>query len=97
MPYLNGVRVTQDEFARARADSPLLLLHTGPNGENPAPGPEIDPETSAPKAKKRAGTQRSKTNKATTKAAIANALGTDAESLADIDVSSLDVEPTKED
>lgn len=76
MPYLNGKRVSQDEYI-AYLGNPLQTLHTSANGVNPAPAPDIDEETGAPEVKpKRAGTQRSKRSKATVAAAIADALGT---------------------
>lgn len=106
MPYLNGVRVSQDAYSRAkriaegRDPDDDGRLHTGPRGENPAPPPVIDEETGAPvsKSKKKAGSQRSKRSAATVKSAVADALGvkTDSPALADIDASGLEDESDKE-
>lgn len=78
MPYINGKRVTQAEWAAAHGN-PVQQLFTSPRGENPAPAPVIDEETGAPesKPKKRAGTQRSQRSEATVAAAVADALGTE--------------------
>lgn len=94
MPYDQGVRISQEEYVRrkqAREGREQQYLHTGPNGENPAPAPELDPETQAPKVKP-SGSKRSKANKASAKAAIADATGVspDSPTLADIDASGLD-------
>ena len=82
MPYIDGKRVSQEEWI-ARYSS-LKVLHTGPNGENPAPEPELDPETGAPPVK----SKRTKRTSKATKAAIADAMGVKADdpSLADLDV-----------
>ena len=100
MPYINGQRVSQAEYARAkrlaegRDPDEEQFLHTGPRGENPAKAPDIDETTGAPvsKSKKKAGSERSKRTTATVKAAVADALGikTDSPALADIDASALD-------
>lgn len=90
MPYIDGVRVSQEEFIARNSGTPQRL-YTGPNGENPAPGPDLDEETRAPKQPKRAGTQRSKSSKATAKAAIADATGVSPESET-LDTSGLDDE-----
>ena len=90
MPYINGVRVSAEEWQRVNGSS-VTRLHTGPNGENPAPGPELDPETQAPKAEKKAGKKRSARSKATIAAAVADATGAEAPDL-DLDVTDLDAD-----
>lgn len=89
MPYIDGVRVSNEQW-QDRYGS-LAKLHTGPNGENPATAPDIDPETNAPKVKK-AGGSRSKRSTKSAKAAVADALGVknDNPVLDAIDVSGLD-------
>ena len=91
MPYINGQRVTNEEWTRRNGS--LQQLHTGPNGENPADAPELDAEVGAPqpKAKQKAGGKRTKRSEQAAKAAVADALGVaaDAAVLADVDVSGL--------
>lgn len=91
MPYVDGKRVSNDEWTALYGSS--APFHTGPNGDNPATAPDIDDEVGAPKSKK-AGNKRSPKSAASTKAAIADALGVKEGSpqLADIDVSDLDEE-----
>lgn len=93
MPYVNGARVTNQEWTDRFGS--IKQLHTGPGGENPADAPEVDPEVGAPKpvkTSKGAGGKRSKRSSASAKAAIADALGVTGDSpvLADIDVSGID-------
>lgn len=87
MPYINGQRVTNEEYTAAFG-SGAQLLHTGPHGENPAPEGEPTDIVGKPKGKK----ERSKPSQKKAKAAIADALGVDADDpqLEDIDVSGLD-------
>lgn len=98
MPYIDGKRVTMDEWQAANGSIPQQF-HTGPDGENPAGEVELDADTGAPPVKvkgpkKAAGNQRSKRSEKAAKAAIANALGvsTDSSQLEDIDVSGLDAD-----
>jgi hypothetical protein len=90
MPYVNGKRVSQQEWIALNGHT--ILLHTGPNGENPASGPDIDADTGVPKPKPKAGGNRSQRSAKAAKAAIADALGVkeDSHVLDDIDVSGLD-------
>lgn len=94
MPYIDGKRVTNQEWTERYGS--IQKLHTGPDGENPASAPDIDPELGAPqvekKAKKGAGGNRSAKSAKATKAAIADALGVKdgSPALEDIDVSGLD-------
>lgn len=93
MPYINGQRVSNEEWTRINGS--ITQLHTGPNGENPAEAPEVDASTGAPKQKKgKAGGKRSQRSESAAKAAVADALGVapDAAALADIDVSGLDLD-----
>jgi len=92
MPYVDGKRISNEEWT-ARFGS-IQKLHTGPNGENPATQPDLDPETHAP-VQKQAGKRRSARSTAKVNAAIADATGADVASLPD--VTGLDVEPEKED
>lgn len=96
MPYIDGRRVTNEEWTRVNGS--LSLLHTGPNGDNPAEAPELDAEVGAPKSKSKgkAGGKRSARSEKAAKAAVADALGLapDADALADIDVSGLDLDAT---
>ena len=71
MPYINGKRVSNQEWQDTY--SSLKLLHTGPNGENPAGPPELDEETGAPPVEKVA--KRAKRSAAKAKAAVADAMG----------------------
>ena len=80
MPYIEGRRVSAQEW-QDRYGS-LKTLHTGPNGENPAEAPELDPETKAPKSKP--GKRRGGTTGKKRAAAIADAMGVDADALPDI-------------
>lgn len=80
MPYIDGKRVSNQEW-QDRYGS-LAKLHTGPNGENPADAPELDPETKAPKSKP--GKRRGETTGKKRTAAIADAMGVSTESLPDI-------------
>lgn len=93
MPYVNGKRISNEEWTDRFGS--LQKFHTGPNGENPATEPDIDPETKAPVVEKKAGSKRSTRSKAKVKAAIADATGASVESLPD--VTGLDAEPEKED
>lgn len=94
MPYVNGKRVSTEEYLAANGRT-LELMRTGPRGENPAEGPAIDPETGAPpvERKTKSGGKRSpgRSTKAA-KAAVANALGvsTNSPTLDDIDTTGLD-------
>ena len=80
MPYIDGRRVSNAEWTERYGS--LAKLHTGPNGENPADAPELDPETKAPKSKpgKRRGVNTGKKRTA----AIADAMGVSTETLPDI-------------
>jgi hypothetical protein len=69
MPYIGGLRVSQEEWI-ARNGS-LQQFHTGPDGENPAPEPEVEDGQPVPKPKKKRSSRSTKA----TKAAIADALG----------------------
>jgi hypothetical protein len=84
MPYLNGKRVTQEEWAEANGSS-LTMFHTGPNGENPGQPVELDEETQAPKVEKKAGSRRSSKSKAKAAAAIATATGTELPDITGLD------------
>ena len=96
MPYIDGLRVSQEEFIKANSTS-TRMLHTGPNGDNPAEPPEIDPVTSGPKQPKQAGSKRSKTSAKSAKAAIADALGVTPESLPEVpSITDSDVEPSND-
>lgn len=98
MPYVDGKRVSNEEWTNLYGS--LAKLHTGPNGDNPASPPELDPETKAPKQKKGAGGKRSTRSTQSAKNAIADALGVkdDSPTLDAIDVSGLDVAaPEKKD
>lgn len=89
MPYQDGVRISQERYMELHSEG-LTVLHTGPNGENPAPsGPPIDPATGVPKSE---GRKRGKRTNKATKAAIADAMGVNAKDkqLDAIDVSGLD-------
>ena len=68
MPYVDGKRISNEEWT-ARFGS-IQKLHTGPNGENPATQPDLDPETHAP-VQKQAGKRRSARSTAKVNAAIA--------------------------
>lgn len=89
MPYIDGKRVSNTEWIERFGD--VRRLYTGQNGENPAPGPDLDEETGAPKALP-AGGNRSAASAKATKAAIADALGVSESSatLDDIDFSGID-------
>jgi hypothetical protein len=91
MPYLNGVRVSLAEWQRANGSN-AEQLHTGPNGENPAPPVELDPETNAPKSKpvSKAGSRRSSKGKAKVAAAIATATGTELPDITGLDAGAED-------
>lgn len=88
MPYVNGKRVTLDEYLEANG-STIEKMRTGPNGENPGESPDIDAEIGAPKSEKKTTKRRSGRSEKAAKAAIANALGTtvDSPAVADVDVS----------
>jgi hypothetical protein len=90
MPYIQGKRVSQAEWIALNGH--VVMLHTGPNGENPGRKVELDPDTGAPKAPPKAGGNRSQRSAKAAKAAIADALGVKEDSpvLDDIDVSGLD-------
>lgn len=96
MPYIDGQRVTNEEWTRRFGST--RQLYTGASGENPAPEPTIDEELGTvkvvPKAKGKAqaGGNRSAKSATATRAAIADALGVkdDSSTLDDIDVSGLD-------
>lgn len=95
MPYIDGKRVTNEEWTERFGS--IERLHTGPRGENPGSGPEMDTEIGVPKQKKggrKAGSARSKRSEKSAKAAVADAMGVsaDSEKLADIDVSGLDAD-----
>lgn len=92
MPYIDGVRVSNEEWTERYGS--IKKLHTGPGGENPAEAPAIEAETGAPPAKK---ARSSKSAKAA-KAAVADALGVkaDDEAVTAIDVSGLDAEAEEE-
>lgn len=96
MPYKDGVRISNEEWARLYSTTDQYK--TGPNGENPADAPELDADTGAPKSKKKAGTKRSPRSEKAAKAAIADALGVkeDSPKLDDIDVSGLDADKESE-
>jgi hypothetical protein len=98
VPYIDGKRVTAEEWQERYGS--IQKFHTGPDGDNPAPAPDIDPEVGAPKVKAaKAGGKRSKRSEAAAKAAIADALGvkTDSAVLADIDVTGFDAPGNTED
>lgn len=90
MPYIDGKRVSNEEWI-AKYGS-IQLLHTGPGGDNPASAPQIDAEVGAPKVEKKQ--KRSQRSVKAVKSAVADALGVKADSklLADLDVSGLDAE-----
>lgn len=92
MPYDQGVRISNEEYQWRYSNT--RLLHTGPNGENPADAPENDPVIGAPKSQKKEKPESTRTprSEASAKAAIADALGVadDSPVLEDIDVSGLD-------
>lgn len=88
MPYINGKRVSQDEWQATYGNT--APLHTGPRGENPALPPDLDEETGAPPSEskrkgRKPGSQRSKRSEKTVKAAVADALGVEATELPDLD------------
>jgi hypothetical protein len=88
MPYINGQRVSLQEWQDRY--SSLKVLHTGPNGENPAGDPALDEETGAPVEEEKPKARRSARSQKQAKAAIADALGKKASALADLDVSGAD-------
>ena len=96
MPYIDGKRVSQDEWINRF--SSIQKLHTGPHGENPAGPPGLD-EAGLPQPKPKAGGNRSKRSAKAARAAIADALGVkeDSHVLNDIDVSGLDAPDLSED
>jgi hypothetical protein len=57
VPYINGKRVSNDEWSKYHGSN-LQLLHTGPTGVNPASAPEVD-EAGAPAQKKAKRSPRS--------------------------------------
>lgn len=75
MPYINGVRVSAQEWADKYGS--LIKLHTGPNGDNPADPPVIDEETGGPVDERKAGSRRSSKSRAKVASAIAVATGTE--------------------
>jgi hypothetical protein len=87
VPYINGKRVSNDEWSKYHGSN-LQLLHTGPTGVNPASAPEVD-EAGAPAQKK---AKRSPRSAKAAKAAIAETLGVkeDSAMLDDIDVTGLE-------
>jgi hypothetical protein len=89
VPYIDGKRVSNEEWT-AKYGS-IQSLHTGPNGDNPAGAPVIDPELGTVKVQKK---QRSKRSSKAVKAAVADALGvaTTSDKLDELDVSSIDAE-----
>lgn len=84
MPYIEGKRVTTEEWQAANGSS-LTKFHTGPNGENPAEAPVLDEETGAPAPEKKAGNRRSSKGKAKVAAAIATATGQDLPDITGLD------------
>lgn len=84
MPYINGKRVTAEEWQAANGSS-LTKFHTGPNGENPASPPDLDEETAAPKQEKKAGNRRSSKSTAKVAKAIATATGQDLPDITGLD------------
>jgi len=104
MPYIDGQRVSNAEWTERFGT--IERLHTGPDGENPAAPPDIDPEIGAPKSERKtkntdsakAGGKRSQRSTKAAKAAIADAMGVkeDSPALADIDVSGLDAPAEEE-
>lgn len=90
MPYINGKRVTLDEWQAANGSS-LEQFKTGPRGENPGEAPELDAETQAPKSEgKKAGSRRSNKGAAKVAAAIATATGQELPDLTGLDASTED-------
>jgi hypothetical protein len=89
MPYVNGVRVSNQEWQDRY--SSLRKLHTGPNGDNPASDPIIDEATGAPVSEL---VGRSPRSAAAARAAIADALGVseDSEAMSAIDVTGMDAD-----
>jgi len=83
MPYINGKRVSNQEWIDTY--SSLKVLHTGPNGENPASDPALDEDTGAPVVEKVA--KKAKRGAKQVKAAIADAFGADVAASADEDES----------
>lgn len=83
MPYINGVRVSAAKWQETYGS--LQKMHTGPNGDNPASPPDLDPETRAPKQEKRAGSKRSSRSTARVAAAIADATGQDLPDITGLD------------
>lgn len=90
MPYVDGRRVSNEEWT-AKYGS-IQLLHTGPNGDNPAGAPTIDEATGTVKVTQKA--RRSPRSQKAAKAAIADAMGVKPEKL-DIDLSGLDADATE--
>lgn len=90
MPYINGRRVSNQEWIDTY--SSLKVLHTGPNGANPAADPALDEETGVPVEEEKPKAKRSARSQKQAKAAIADAMGVkdDSDAVADVDVSGED-------
>jgi hypothetical protein len=80
MPYKDGKRISNDQWVAEYGT--IAMLHTGPNGENPAEAPVLEDEVPAQPIQKAKKAAASKVK--AKKAAIENALGADA--AADVDL-----------
>lgn len=97
MPYIEGKRVSQEEFIRL--NSSTQRLYTGPNGDNPAPAPELDEDRKPVQKGKssKPGNKRSKQSAKSASNAIADALGVSTESLPEVpDLKDSDVEASND-
>lgn len=92
MPYIGGKRVTLQEWTDTYGS--MSKLHTGPNGENPAPPQEVEDGIPVKAKPAKATSSRSKSSEKAAKAAVAVAMGVDKDSpvLEAVDVTGLDAD-----